>query len=714
MDKIKEKPRGSSAVREKGVDAVRRGLEGGADRLRTQLRDAAQQGQRDEYGGDQIEDAAACAPGRVVRAAEGLARGRKHPDRDQTRRGYTEPEAPKGTSGDTVPPRIKTRAAAADRTGSFSSSAEGPDRPAQPPQAQPGCTSAGDKGEVSPPGQEGRPAIKTKGRYIREQTPTPVTHQPHDRSQGTEVFIQERGQKMAADGAGENMAYRTNREPLSPALNPEPQAETGDGPSPARGKADGPKAGEKRSTGTPRAAGWTAKQSPATGERSSASLPGQAGKPAAHPGNSRPALIRTRGADRAGRPAVKTLERSRPAVGNPAGASGRAARTVQASQAARRTMGSGRTAARTGRRARRAARQVQRGAKAAWTAARGGLALLAASPVVLAVVVLICIVGLVVASPFGIFFSGEDSGTGQTIRTAIQEINQDYQARLDELRASAAYDVVEVSGSRAVWKEVLAVYAVRTTTDPDNAQEVVTTDEDKRQILEDIFWEMNQISHTTETRTETVVEVTDDGSGNLAETEVTVTRAYLLITVRHKTAQEMADYYAFDQEQRDQLAELLSEENDALWREALYGITGEEGDLVAVALSQVGNVGGQPYWSWYGFDSRVDWCACFVSWCAEQCGYLEIGVIPRFAGCIQGSNWFKSRGLWQDGSYEPRPGDIIFFDWEGDGLPDHVGIVEKVENGQIHTAEGNSGDMCRQNSYPVGSSVVYGYGCPAY
>ena len=77
MDKVKEKPRGSSAVREKGADVVRRGLESGADRLRTQLRDAAQQGQRDEYGGDQMEDAAACAPGRVVRAAEGLARGRK-------------------------------------------------------------------------------------------------------------------------------------------------------------------------------------------------------------------------------------------------------------------------------------------------------------------------------------------------------------------------------------------------------------------------------------------------------------------------------------------------------------------------------------------------------------------------------------------------------------------------------------------------------------
>lgn len=703
MDRIKEKPRGSSAVREKGVDAVRRGLEGGADRLRTQLRDAAQQGQRDEYGGDQIEDAAACAPGRVVRAAEGLARGRKHPDRDQTRRGYTEPEAPKGTSGDTVPPRIKTRAAAADRTGSFSSSAEGPDRPAQPPQAQPGCTSAGDKGEVSPPGQEGRPAIKTKGRYIREQTPTPVTHQPHDRSQGTEVFIQERGQKMAADGAGENMAYRTNREPLSPALNPEPQAETGDGPSPARGKADGPKAGEKRSTGTPRASGRTAKKPATTEERGSASLPGQTRKAAERPGDSHHVPIRTRKPGRIRDPTIKTLEHSRPAMET-------AVRTAQKVQAAQRTILSERRVAWLGVRVKRATHRVTHMAKAAWTAARGGLALLAASPVVLAVVVLICIVGLVVASPFGIFFSGEDSGTGQTIRTAIQEINQDYQARLDELRASAAYDVVEVSGSRAVWKEVLAVYAVRTTTNPDNPQEVATVDGNKRQMLEDIFWEMNQISHATETRTETVVEVTDDGSGNLVETEVTVTRIYLLITVRHRTAQEMADYYAFDQEQRDQLAELLDKENGALWMEALYGITGEAGDLVAVALSQVGNVGGEPYWSWYGFNSRVDWCACFVSWCADQCGYIEAGVIPKFAGCIQGSNWFKNRGHWQDNSYIPSPGDIIFYDWEGDGLPDHVGIVERVENGRVYTVEGNSGDMCRQNSYPAGSAVIYGYG----
>lgn len=136
--------------------------------------------------------------------------------------------------------------------------------------------------------------------------------------------------------------------------------------------------------------------------------------------------------------------------------------------------------------------------------------------------------------------------------------------------------------------------------------------------------------------------------------------------------------------------------------------------IVQIALTQLGNVGGQPYWSWYGFDGRVEWCACFVSWCGEQCGYLESGAIPKFAGCVQGSQWFKDRGQWQDGSFTPSAGYIIFFDWEGDGETDHVGIVERVENGTVYTVEGNSGDACRQRSYPIGSSVIYGYGLPAY
>lgn len=143
--------------------------------------------------------------------------------------------------------------------------------------------------------------------------------------------------------------------------------------------------------------------------------------------------------------------------------------------------------------------------------------------------------------------------------------------------------------------------------------------------------------------------------------------------------------------------------------------------IVEVALTQLGNEGGEPYWSWYGFDSRVEWCACFVSWCADQCGYIDSGIIPKFSGCVNGVSWFQSNGQWQGRDYEPQPGDIIFFDWDNkgssgpqDGEADHVGIVEKVENGVIYTVEGNSGDSCREKTYTVGYYEVLGFGCPTY
>lgn len=136
--------------------------------------------------------------------------------------------------------------------------------------------------------------------------------------------------------------------------------------------------------------------------------------------------------------------------------------------------------------------------------------------------------------------------------------------------------------------------------------------------------------------------------------------------------------------------------------------------IVELALSQVGQEGGQPYWSWYGFNGRVEWCACFVSWCANECGYIEAGIIPKFSLCSDGVDWFMAQGQWQPNTYEPVAGDIIFFDWKADGTIDHVGIVEYCENGVVHTVEGNSGDACRQREYTVGSSSIYGYGLPAY
>ena len=334
--------------------------------------------------------------------------------------------------------------------------------------------------------------------------------------------------------------------------------------------------------------------------------------------------------------------------------------------------------------------------------------------VAVVIIIVICLVGLLVGSVFGIFFSGEDSGNGMTMQTVVREINTEYDAKLDETKNGTAHDVLEMSGSRAVWKEVLAVYSVKTNTDPDNPQEVATMDDSKKELLKNIFWEMNEISSRTESKTETQITESDDGHGNIIQTETTVTRTYLYITVAHKTAEEMADKYNFNADQREQLSELLAEENNSLWSQVLYGISGGDSEIVNVALSQVGNIGGQPYWSWYGFEGRVEWCACFVSWCANECGYIDTGVIPKFAGCVLGSQWFMDRGQWQDGSFEPSAGHIIFFDWEGDGVTDHVGIVERVENGTVYTVEGNSGDTCRQNRYAIGSSVIYGYGIPAY
>ena len=134
--------------------------------------------------------------------------------------------------------------------------------------------------------------------------------------------------------------------------------------------------------------------------------------------------------------------------------------------------------------------------------------------------------------------------------------------------------------------------------------------------------------------------------------------------------------------------------------------------MVAVAQSQIGNVGGAPYWSWWGYNDRVEWCAIFVSWVADQCGYLNAGVLPKMEGVLPYIDWFKARGQWQDRDYVPLPGDIIFFDWESDGLADHVGIVEKVENSLVYTIEGNSGDRCAERCYPFGSVPIYGYGLP--
>lgn len=407
---------------------------------------------------------------------------------------------------------------------------------------------------------------------------------------------------------------------------------------------------------------------------------------------------------------VKTAERTAKAAKKTAEASAKAAR--MAAQAARQA------ARATYKAAVVTAKAVAAAVKAAIAGIKALVAAIAAGGwVAVVIIIVICLIALIVGSCFGIFFSGEDTGSGMTMQTVISDINTEYEAKINETKGTVAYDVLEMLGSRAVWPEVLSVYAVKTAGDPNNPQEVASMDESKKQILKDVFWAMNEISFNTATKTENVVTETDDGNGNIVETTESVTRTYLYIRVTHKSADEMAQQYGFTDEQKEQLRELLSDENKKMWSGVLYGYyTGGE-DIVSVAISQVGNTGGQPYWSWYGFGSRVEWCCCFVSWCANECGYIDSGVIPKYAGTSSGVNWFKERGQWLDGSAEPSPGMIIFYDWAKNGLDgqaDHTAIVWKVENGYVYTIEGNWDDQCQTSCRPIGEYQILGYGVPAY
>ena len=139
------------------------------------------------------------------------------------------------------------------------------------------------------------------------------------------------------------------------------------------------------------------------------------------------------------------------------------------------------------------------------------------------------------------------------------------------------------------------------------------------------------------------------------------------------------------------------------------GLFGNQ-QIVSVAMGLIGNSGGEKFWSWYGFDSHVEWCACFVSWCADQSGLIESGKVPKFSLCSSGVTWFQGKNKWQSGGTTPSAGMIIFFDWDHDGNSDHVGIVEKCEGGRVYTIEGNSSDQVRQRNYAVDYSSIMGYG----
>ena len=422
--------------------------------------------------------------------------------------------------------------------------------------------------------------------------------------------------------------------------------------------------------------------------------------------------------------AVKTAEQSsRVTIKTTQEAAQVAQRSTQvATQTAQKTTQAAKAAAQTAAEAaKRAAVSAVKSVKAIIASAKSMLTAIAAGGwVAIVVIIVIMMVALIVGSSFGVFFSSEDTGSSMTMKSVVQEINLDYQSSLDTIRNTIAHDKMETSGYRAVWPEVLAIYAVKLNTDPENPQNVAVMDNSRKALLEEIFWTMNEISYEVVTTEEVVIHEEADAEGNIIVTETTEVITTLYITVTHETAEDMADVYGFTAEQKQILSELLQEDNASMWAAALYGIHSADEQIVAVAESQIGNVGGEPYWRWYGFGSRVEWCACFVSWCANECGYIEAGVIPRFSVCDRGVEWFQERGQWADGTATPVPGMIIFYDWDApdepsgpqDGESDHVGIVQKVEDGYVYCIEGNAGDSCIQTKRRIGHYEILGYGIP--
>ena len=339
-------------------------------------------------------------------------------------------------------------------------------------------------------------------------------------------------------------------------------------------------------------------------------------------------------------------------------------------------------------------------------------AILGAVGGILGPLIVILLTGAILCSPLGLFFTGEAENE-MTLQQAMTQINTEFSDKITEIENSVPHDDMRQTGHRAFWKDILTVYAVKATTGTEDPMDVVTMDDAHFEVLRTIFWYMNAISYATEAYTETEsVEVQVEGEDGEKHTETqiqTVEKTRLIVQIDGKDAADMAIEYGFTPEQIRMVRELLSDEYAEFW--SLMAVPGVgSNDIVEVALAQVGNVGGQPYWSWYGFPYRVAWCACFVSWCADQCGYLDAGIIPRHSLVDDGIYWFRARGQWQDRYYLPSPGDIIYFDWEPDGSPDHVGIVESCDGFYVYTIEGNSGDVCRQLAYAVGSSCIFGYG----
>jgi len=676
MEKIKEKPTLGERVKEKAVSApkelLRKGLDDGSERLRTQLRDTAQQGRRDEYGGDAIEDTAASG---LHRAEKELLKQRKKKNAEQSASPQGDASAPSSNSD--VPPVIRTRETDAVR-------ARAPSPPVQEQARQAAM----------------KQAVKTKNAYISTQRKTVMTAAPEPQRQGQQAFIQEQGRKASRQQAQRRRAerrFQRQDDLRGDSLCSEGFEPTGRGRIKERGGIQPPKKRQFPEPKTPnhaagimpkvREGGKSAVQSAEQAVRSSTAHAATVGNYVAREAAMQMALRQ------------QTTKTAETAVQKTVQAAGRALRAIIA-------------------------------------AAQSLLAAIAAGgSTVVAMVLVICLIGLLIVSPFGIFFSGEDSGTGYTMPEAVTMLNTEFTDRIEQIKAENSYDELDMdnAGSAAMvanWRDVLAVYAVRTTTDNASPDEVATLTEEKMEILREIFWDMNAITYWTE-----IV----PGGKDEADTVI------LHITVTIKTHLQMADEYKFNTEQRRLLEELMQPKYQELFM-ALTGsyqnielspenvvkimenlpadLSAERRQVVLTAYQLLGKV----HYFWGGKSLIIGWDSRWgmpMKVTAE--GSSTTGTVRPFgldcSGMVDWVFYNQSGGQYVIGhgggataqhSYctsiawsEAQPGDLAFY--PGDS---HVGIVCGFDSSGnimvIHCASGAN------NVVVTGKSGFASIGRPEY
>lgn len=241
-------------------------------------------------------------------------------------------------------------------------------------------------------------------------------------------------------------------------------------------------------------------------------------------------------------------------------------------------------------------------------------AIIAGGWVAVIVIIVICLIAMICTSIFGIFFSNEKDVGEKTMSSVIREINTEFTNRITDIQKKTEHNEYDINSNKAEWKDIISLYAV-IMSNGEEQTDVITLDDNKSNKLKEIFWKMNTITSSVE-EIEKDIETTDE-QGNKKTEKKKIKMLHIEIT--SKSLQEMIELYNLNLKQQQQLAELQKEEYSSMWSYMLYESSAGSNDIVEVARQYIGNVGGQPFWSWYGFSSRVEWCACFVSFCANEC-----------------------------------------------------------------------------------------------